>query len=130
MTKEEFISQLTQERAGRTPHYNVPEGYFDDFPARMMDRIQTACPACPVEEPSRFALLKMRWFRITAAVACLSIPVITGVQLYLSNNEDQYDIAFHELSEAEYDEAMEMAGIDNNVIEAYLIEKEYGEPDI
>lgn len=124
MTKEELISHLRNEGTGKAPHYDVPQGYFDQLPSRVMARIATE--GAPKSEVST---LRLSWTKAVAA-ACLAVPFAVGILLYQSRTEEDYEMALHDLSENEYNEAMEVAGIDNSVIEAYLIENYHDDSEI
>jgi hypothetical protein len=114
MTEEQKIKQMTHGEAG----FKVPEGYFENFTQRMMERIP--------EEPTVHTPLWSRWMRSTAvriAAAAMFVGVIGTVCFTtISHRHGALDTAQQEEQGEYIDDALDYAMINNNEIYMYLSE--------
>jgi hypothetical protein len=112
MTEEQKIKQMTHREAG----FKVPEGYFENFTQRMMERIP--------EEQTVYTPLWSRWIHSTAvriAAAAMFVGVIGTVCLTVGSRSTARETAQEE--QGEYiDDALDYAMINNNEIYMYLSE--------
>lgn len=113
ITKEE---QRIDELGGRNNPFRVPEGYFEQFDARLMARLPRT------EKKAKEVRLMPRLWRYAAAVL-----IIVGVgSAIIWNRQSSAPIAYNEEVEMEeyYNEALDYAMVDNMEIAAYLTEAE------
>jgi len=113
ITKEE---QRIDELGGRNNPFRVPEGYFEQFDARLMARLPRT------EKKAKEVRLMPRLWRYAAAVL-----IIVGVgSAIVWNRQSSAPIAYNEDVEMEeyYNEALDYAMVDNMEIAAYLTEAE------
>lgn len=122
MVKEE---RYIRNKFGRENKFRVPEGYFDSFATRLMDKLpeREACEI-PVRRP-----LLARLRPLFYAAACLCVAIFS-VAVYLARVESSDDgqgggmAAVYTQSGAygdNYeDEALDYAMLDNTDIYAYL----------
>ena len=103
---EELEAKLLS-RFGTDNHFTVPEGYFDSFSDRVMDRIAQR----------KRRSLAWRW----AAAAVLTGCVLTGGLLF----ERSYKNQMAEAEDMQYiEDALDYSMIDNMSIASYLTEAE------
>lgn len=95
--------------------FRVPEGYFDTFADRVMERL----PEAAAERKPRPAIMRML-APVIAAAACVCIAVF-GLTMFLSDGDSNSD-AVAESSYSAEEAMMDYAMIDNADIYAYLSE--------
>ena len=89
MKKETKHKTLKQESLKRSP-FEVPEGYFEQFPQKMLQRIrEPEDKAVPV-----YSLVDRRGFRVAAAAAILVLALVSYplFRLISPDNAGMYDI--------------------------------------
>lgn len=112
-TKEE---QRIGELGGRNNPFRVPEGYFEQFDARLMARLPKK------EKKAKTVRLMPRLWRYAAAAL-----IIAGVGTAIVwNRQTSSPIAYNEETTMEeyYNEALDYAMVDNMEIAVYLTEAE------
>lgn len=107
--EEEYI----KEKMGRQNPFTVPDGYFESFSAKMMERLP--------EKQAKVRPLR-RWY-YAAACACIAL---FGASVFLMQADgDEAVVASateHEMYDASYvDEAVDYAMVDNQDIYACLV---------
>lgn len=110
-----------RDRFGSASHFRVPEGYFDDFASRLMDRLPER------KNPSAAVSRRLRPFLYAAA--CLCVAMFSAVIYYFDriergeNMEGNVAAVRSHGGEAAYfdsDDVVEYAMMDNADIYSYL----------
>ncbi|MBQ9285597.1 MAG: hypothetical protein IJ209_04855 [Bacteroidaceae bacterium] len=127
MKEEDYIKQFK-------PHENpfrTPEGYFEGFTGRLMQRIQDKGLQPQILQTKRVQMpLWKRWVRYSAAAVVAGVCMVTGSYLYVNRQSSQLYAtsaqAIDAFSDEQLDEALNyeiVCGlVDNNQIEYYLTE--------
>lgn len=119
-TEERYI----RNKAGNANPFRVPEGYFDSFPARIMESLPESEA---VEIPLRRSFAE-RFRPVMYAAACLLLAVF-GTAIYMYESEMRPEKAgagvvasgSHTSGSSTYEEALaDYAMMDNTDIYAYL----------
>jgi hypothetical protein len=122
MNEEQLIKQIM----GDKPSFRVPEGYFDNLAARVMDNLpeQQVEVELPVAKKSAKTLILRR---VMLAAACVC-AVVFSTYILLNNQEQPEQMAVNvvnpptmEEASAYFDEAADYAMLDNQDIYACLI---------
>jgi len=114
--------------AGNKMPYEVPEGYFEELPGKVLDRIQQA--------PVKHISLRTRAIQLASVAAVLIFAALVGVQFLFNrgselsteeafNVEDIYQYSLDNMAELEYTYLMNFIDDDNLAI-SNLIEDETG----
>lgn len=141
MTDEEKIITT---QAGKRNAFRVPDGYFEQFTERMMQRLpereaeEVACTVqLPEREPAKTAKTsRLRMLRPYLAAAAFLCFAVFGITFYMhqhqKNNDTQALSAQHSTQtnqtlnaaaeEAYFEEAADYVMLDNAEIYAYLSE--------
>ena len=126
MKEEEFIKQ----HAGNRNPFSTPEGYFDTFTSRLMQRLPQQ-PAQPAQDTKPATILPLRQrlarpFRYAAAAALAGICLAAGTYVLTRDNTTAPTTTANNFSQTEaneyIDEAMDCGIINNNQIAYYLTE--------
>lgn len=121
MKEEDFIKQLD---SGKRP-FKTPDGYFDGFTARLMERMEHEGVLKP-EHVKVIPLTPMkRWMRFAAAAVVAGVCMVGGTYLYTRSDvaeQTQSDDFMELLSEDMLDDALDYELLNNEQIEYYLTE--------
>lgn len=120
MNEERYIRQ---QMAGKQP-FRVPEGYFDDFRTRIMERLPEAVSPCEtMEQEAATHVVRRRPLRLWwAAAACLAALVVC-TSLYFRGEEHRrvYDVPTAESANDQFVDALaDYCMVDNADIYACL----------
>ena len=127
MIEEEFIQQLKSEE---NP-FRTPEGYFEGFTGRLMQRIHEEGLATQQTTSRKVQMSPWRkWMRYSAAAVVTGVCLAAGTYLYVNRDSSQLyatnDPTTILLTDEELDEAlnyeMTCGLVDNHQIEYYLTE--------
>lgn len=112
MKEEKYLKEVY----GSASPFKVPEGYFDDFAARMMQQLPER--QAKVVEMKSSPWLKWRPY---AAAACFC-AVIAGAGVFLMDRgeEKPLPLAASAVTESNVDEAADYVMFDKNDIYTYL----------
>ena len=128
MIKEEEI--IRQHDSGHLP-FTTPEGYFDSFTSRLMERMEHEGL---LEQPAEKSVVKpakvirlnplQRLMRYAAAAVVAGVCVVAGTYLYnheMSQSQGT-ELADYVLSDDEIDEMLDYEVVNNSQIAYYLTE--------
>ena len=108
------------EMARMQEHFTVPEGYFGQFAANMVDKL----PEQPFQEMHLHSNRK-RTFRAAAAIAACAVAMVIGIGPYFSaaNNVDDAMMSSVEtmVNAESFDDASEYAVIDRHDISYFMM---------
>lgn len=110
MRVTELINSMRQEAVGTAPVYDVPEGYFDNFPTHLMNLI----------EQRQRTIRHRRW--AIGSIAASLLPLAFAYML-LHPAKDEYSELMDGISEAEYEMAYDYVGINDKTLQVYLMEE-------
>lgn len=122
MNEEEYL----RSRMGTRNPFTVPEGYFEQLTAQVMDRL-------PEKKPAKVAVMK-RLRPWLYAAACVCVGVFVAAVAFNQQSEDmqgQHQMAnmsqenVNYYSDSYIDEAADYAMIDNQEIYSYLLADMY-----
>lgn len=114
------------ERFGRTNPFRVPDGYFDDFAKRLMERLPDT------ERKAKVVTMRRRWMNAAIAVAATVCIAIFGAAVYFphadntANKQQQLATASTTAqdntttSDSYVDQVVDYTMMDNSDIYAYL----------
>ena len=115
MNREE--KYLRQKFGNETP-FRVPDNYFSDFTAKMMEQLPETTARTVTMQTSRW----QRWRPFVAAASVCAI--IFGSGLFYFNHQTETDASYTAANstavESTLDQAADYAMIDNNDIYSYL----------
>lgn len=118
MEEQKYI----EEKAGKRNPFRVPDGYFDNFAAQMMQQLP--------EKPERKAQAKQVWLRkpLYYAAACIAVLLISVTAWLLMPETDMQTTvptqmaAQQEMTDEDLDQAADYLMLDNHDIYALLSE--------
>lgn len=122
MNKEE---QILLKRFGKKEPFKVPDGYFDDFTSKLMERLQERSEHQLAVAPLRSRQTRLwRFLSVAAALVCV---MVMGATLYLGiyKTRDTTSVALnsHDETKAIYGDFDQMADYtmaDNEDFYAYV----------
>ena len=127
MKEEDFIKQITSDE---NP-FRTPEGYFEGFTGRLMQRIHDEGLEPQVHEAKRVHMAPwQRWVRYGAAAVVAGVCMVAGSYLYVNRqpsplyatSEQTLDVFTDEQLDEALNYEMACGLVDNNQIEYYLTE--------
>lgn len=118
MEEQKYI----EEKVGKRNPFRVPDGYFDNFAAQMMQQLP--------EKPERKAQAKQVWLRkpLYYAAACIAVLLISVTAWLLMPETDMQTTAptqmaaQQEMTDEDLDQAADYLMLDNHDIYALLSE--------
>ncbi|MBQ8047453.1 MAG: hypothetical protein IJ196_05970 [Prevotella sp.] len=117
MNKEE---KILESRLGRDHHFTVPDGYFEQFNARIMEQLPEREARIVKMRPTAWRRLRPVW--LAAACVC-GIVFSAGIYRHVAATQQadmvaqaQYDSQYY----YDYDEAADCMMLDNDDIYAYV----------
>ena len=111
--------KILKERFGNGNHFTVPEGYFEQFNARLMEHLPEREARIISMQPSRW----VRWRPAMLAAACFSGVIFSiGIYRYASSQEQKTELMAQSDSQYYYDidETADYLMLDNEDIYAML----------
>lgn len=107
--------------AGKQMPYEVPEGYFEQLPEKVLDRIH--------EEPERRISLRPRLLRLAAAAAILILIAFSAVQ-FLFNPETEIANDSYTINDIYYYNLDNMAELEDSYLMSFLEEESIAYSDL
>ncbi|MBP5771541.1 MAG: hypothetical protein J6W75_09310 [Bacteroidaceae bacterium] len=122
MKEEELIRQHD---TGRNP-FQTPDGYFESFTSRLMERMERERLTSPVHEASKVERLNLfrRIVRYAAAAVFVGVCIGAGAYLYLHQPvmDASMDATEFVFNDENLDDVLDYELLDNNKIAYYLTE--------
>lgn len=122
MKEEEIISKHLKER---NP-FRTPDGYFDSFNSRLMQRIAAQAPEAKQAKVVSLRRSTTRYVRYAAAAVIAGLCITAGTYFWnkdtASNGQTAAIAAFDNANEEYIDAALDYEMINNNQIAYYLTE--------